>query len=279
MLSTIALVALGLVTAGQDAASAVDAAGQDVVQTRAATVKGGDDVPPAKAASSAVTVSIPTKDQLLLTASYWAPKGKGKAPGALLVHEAGADRRSLDELGEALHKKGFAVLAIDVRGHGESVSKDVDWAKAEDDKARELLWGLAARDLDAAAGFLVAKNEVQASLALFGVGAGGALALRQAKADSNARAVVLVTPEAKSYGYDMAQGVASLGGLPTLVVASAKGKDVAEALKKAGDDANQGQGGVEIALSKAEPAAVLGDSKQNNASVTWLRNQVMPTKK
>lgn len=272
MLSTIALAALGLLVGGA-------AEVQDVVNTRAAAAVKGDDVPAGKAATSAVTVSIPTKDQLLLTASYWAPKGKGKAPGALLVHEAGSDRRSLDELGEALYKRGFAVLAIDVRGHGESVSKDVDWAKAEDDKARELLWGLAARDLDAAAGFLVAKNEVQASLSLFGVGAGGALVLRQAKADNNARAVVLVTPEAKSYGYDMVQGVVSLGGLPTLVVASAKAKDVAEALKKAGDDANGGQGGVEIALSKAEPAGVLGDSKQNAAAVNWVRNLVVPVKK
>lgn len=233
----------------------------------------------ASKAPSAVPVTITTKDQLLIAGSYWAPKGKEKAPAALLVHGAGADRTSLDELGEYLFKKGFAVLAVDVRGHGGSVVKDADWAKATDDKARESLWGLAARDVDAAAAYLLQRSEVHSTnLSVFGVGAGCALALRHAQADDNTRALVLITPEAQSYGYNTAQGVTALAGMPTLIVASNKAKDVAERLKAAGHEANQGIEYIEVSLVRAEPEAVLGDSKLNNSAATWLRTQVMDKK-
>jgi alpha-beta hydrolase superfamily lysophospholipase len=140
MIVSLALVTLAFTGAGDQSTQSVVASHNE---------------PAAKAeptkAPKAVGVTIPTKDQLLIAGSYWAPKGKEKAPGALLVHSAGSDRRSLDELGEYLFKKGFAVLAVDVRGHGESVAETADWSKATDDKARESLWGLAARDVDAAA--------------------------------------------------------------------------------------------------------------------------------
>ena len=258
---------------------ALTGAGAQVTQSAAPTAHEPAPKVEATRAPNAVAVTIPTKDQLLIAGSYWAPKGKDKAPGALLVHTAGADRRSLDELGEYLFKKGFAVLALDVRGHGGSVAEGADWAKATDEKARESLWGLAARDVDAAAEYLLQRSEVHSTnLSLFGVGAGCALALRHAQADDNTRALVLITPEAVSYGYNTAKGVTALAGMPTLIVASNKAKDVAERLKAAGHEANQGIEYIDVSLVRAEPAEVLADSKLNNSAATWLRTQVMAKK-
>jgi dienelactone hydrolase len=273
MLSSIAL-ALTLAAPGVSLAPSapllaptVSPAGEATTSTAAAPTSKG---------SAGTSVSIKTPDKLLLQCSYWAPKGKERAPAALLVHEAGADRTSLNELGEYLQKKGFAVLAVDVRGHGGSVQESADWSKATDDKTREALWGLAARDVDAAAEYLLGRSEVlSTNLSVFGVGAGAALAVRHAKADDMTRAVVLITPPAECYGFNMAQGVAQLGGIPTLIVASNKAKDVAEQLKASGHEANEGVQYIEISLVKAEPAAVLGDSKLNNSAVTWLRERVM----
>ncbi|MEZ6016926.1 MAG: alpha/beta fold hydrolase [Planctomycetota bacterium] len=238
------------------------------------------DTPPApKAKTTCVSVSITTKDQLLLAGSYWAPKSKDKAPAALLIHGAGSDRTSLDELGEYLVKKGFAVMSLDVRGHGGSVCEAADWSKATDDKARENLWGLAARDVDAAAEYLLQRSEVHSTnLSVFGIGSGCALALRHAQSDDNTRALVLITPEAESFGYNLGQGLVKLGGLPTLLMASNKAKDVVEGMKALVDEANHGQETIEISLVRAEPAAVLSDSKLNNSAATWLRTQVMPKK-
>lgn len=246
------------------------------------TPSGNDPVPAATKEAkecSAVAVSIKTRDELILSGSFWAPKGKERAPGALLVHGAGSSRAALEELGEYLYKKGFAVLSIDLRGHGGSVSENTDWAKAADDKAREALWGLAARDVDAAAAYLLERSEVlSTNLSVFGVGAGCALALRHAQADDKTRAVVLITPEASSFGFNVAQGVAALAGMPTLIVASNKDKETAERLKSAGHEANQGVEYVEVSLVKAEPTDVLADPKLNNSAATWLRGQVMPKK-
>jgi len=254
-------------------------AGAQVTQSIAPTAHEPAPLAEVTKAPNAVAVTITTKDQLLIAGSYWAPKGKEKAPGALLVHTAGADRRSLEELGEYLFKKGFAVLALDVRGHGGSVAKDADWRKAADDKARESLWGLAARDVDAAAAYLLQRTEVHSTnLSVFGVGAGCALALRHAQADDNTRALVLITPEATSYGYNTAQGVAALAGMPTLIVASNKSTDIADRLQAAGHAANQGIEYIELSLVRAEPANVLADNKLNNSAATWLRTQVMAKK-
>jgi len=267
------LVSLALVTL------AFTGSGVQVTQSAAPTHHDAAPKADTVKASGSVAVTITTKDQLLLAGSYWAPKGKEKAPGALLLHSAGADRRSLDELGEYLWKKGFAVLAVDVRGHGGSVAEGADWSKAADDKARESLWGLAARDVDAAAAFLLQRTEVHSTnLSVFGVGAGCALALRHAQADDNTRALVLITPEVTSFGYNTAQGVTALAGMPTLIVASNKDKDVAERLKAAGHAANEGIEYIEVSLVRAEPEAVLADAKLNNSAATWLRTQVMTKK-
>lgn len=279
MIATLALVTLVVATPGAQAAQSAGPLGTEGVRT---AHRGGDDAPSKSGSAkspSAVAVSIPTKDQLLIAGSYWAPKGKEKAPGALLVHGAGSDRKSLEDLGEYLYKKGFAVLAIDVRGHGGSVAANADWSKASDDKARESLWGLAARDVDAAAEFLLGRTEVHSTnLSVFGVGAGCALALRLAQANDCTRALVLITPEARSYGYNVSQGVTALAGLPTLIVASNKQKDVAERLKAAGHAANEGIEYIEVSLVRSEPEAVLADSKLNNSAATWLRTQVMAKK-
>jgi pimeloyl-ACP methyl ester carboxylesterase len=258
---------------------ALSGSGSQVTQSAVPTThEPAPKVEPSKA-PNAVSVTIPTTDKLLIAGRYWAPKCKDKAPGALLLHTAGADRRSLDELGEYLFKKGFAVLAVDVRGHGGSVVEGTDWSKAADDKARESMWGLAARDVDAAAAYLLQRTEVHSTnLSVFGVGAGCALALRHAKSDDNTRALVLITPEAESYGYNTAQGVTALAGMPTLIVASNKAKDVAERLKAVGHEANAGIEYIELSLVRAEPAEVLADSKLNNSAATWLRTQVMAKK-
>src|SRR5712691_7734061 len=68
------------------------------------------------------TVKFETVDSVDLKGTYW-PSTKGKkAPVAILLHKIGGKSKDAgwSDLAEDLQKAGFAVLAFDFRGHGES---------------------------------------------------------------------------------------------------------------------------------------------------------------
>ena len=68
-------------------------------------------------------VTFPTEDGVLLHAT-WKPSPAGAAaPAVLLVHAFSRERRDLAVLADELLARGFSTLAVDLRGHGESVRK------------------------------------------------------------------------------------------------------------------------------------------------------------
>lgn len=68
-------------------------------------------------------VTFTSSDGVKLHAS-WRPSAAGpSAPAVLLLHAFSRERRELAEVAEELGARGFATLAVDLRGHGESTSK------------------------------------------------------------------------------------------------------------------------------------------------------------
>ena len=237
----------------------------------------GDAVP-----DNASAVSFTTKDGQLLSGSYFAPKVKKKStapsPAALLIHDATKSRGDFEELASYLQKKGFAVLTVDLRGHGDSETPECCFDKS-DDKGKENLWSLSARDVDTAADYLLSQSGVHSSnLSIFGVGSGAALAVRRANDDENVRAVVLVDPEPMAYGYNVSEGVSELGGLPTLIMTPKSKRDVAERLQEQAHKGNDGLEFVDIKRLKVDGGNPLDDSKLDTEAGNWLREKVMPKK-
>ena len=223
------------------------------------------------------TVRIVTRDKVALSGSYFAPRtrGKAKVPGAILVHDAGSNRAALAEMAVYLQKKGFGVLTLDLRGHGESVDEDLDWSKMED-KAKESAWAFAGRDLTAAGSYLLGRKEIHAAnLSLVGIGDGGALALRHAIDDDATRAVVLVGPSGEAQGFDMTEGICDLGGLPCLIVAPKDGRKLAEGMRDEGHDANDDYEYVTVQVMKSASDELMGDKRLNSSFSKWLTDEVM----
>ena len=78
-------------------------------------------LPEPTAASSTKKVSITTSDGVELVATYFPPKNSNsEANVLLLLHEAYRDSRSWFGFGNAAREMGYAVLALDLRGHGQS---------------------------------------------------------------------------------------------------------------------------------------------------------------
>jgi pimeloyl-ACP methyl ester carboxylesterase len=193
----------------------------------------------------------------------------------LIAHGPDGDRAQVSALAEGLRKKGFAVLAADLRGHGQSPAGK-PWTEL-DRAERERMWTFALRDLGAAAAFLRGRRDIHTTnLTLVGVGGSAALALRHAAGDENARAVVLIAPSEDQLGFDLPDEMQRCGGLPTLVLASRDGRAMAKRLV----DGVQSTGvpGLELAVLRSGAADYLSDSKMPDRVAAFLRQVVVERK-
>lgn len=111
----------------------------------------------------ATAVQISASDGTVLAGHFW-PGADDKAPAILLLHGLGGSRSQFDEQGAALSRKGYAVLAINLRGHGDSGGEIRSFGLFE------------ARDAHAA--FLWLKKKQHGSkIGVSGLSLGGAAAL------------------------------------------------------------------------------------------------------
>lgn len=109
------------------------------------------------------------------------------APGIVLLHGNGASRAATDGLAAWLSEQGFATLAIDFRGHGESDEADHSFGLFE------------ARDAKAAFDWMI-KQQGGARVGVIGISLGGAAALLGDEGPLPAHALVLqaVYPDIRS---------------------------------------------------------------------------------
>jgi alpha-beta hydrolase superfamily lysophospholipase len=102
-------------------------------------------------------------DGLTLAATYW-PGRRPNSPGVLLLHGMFDSRKGLAEKANWLSGQGFAVLAIDFRGHGKSDPATLSFGLYE------------ARDARAAFDWLKTQQQ-GAPVGVLGISLGGAAAL------------------------------------------------------------------------------------------------------
>jgi pimeloyl-ACP methyl ester carboxylesterase len=226
------------------------------------------------AAAEAEEVVLETSDGLKLAATFQSPGRGGRAPGVLLVHDAGARRESLDDVAKYLRRRGFAVLTLDLRGHGKSPGSEQPFGQLTRED-QERLWTFALRDLEAAGAFLRGRRDVHTTnLSVIGVGRSSALALRYASQDENVRAVALIGAGEDQLGFALPDEIRRCGGLPTLLVASKDERPYATRLV----DAVKGtsDGALELALLRSDVGGALADKRLPNELVKFLNEVATP---
>lgn len=121
-------------------------------------------------------VTFLTEDSVHLRGSYWEPREEN-AISLLLIHDAGEDRSEWDPFVPLFRTRGWGVLTVDLRGHGESVRQDMH-ADLLTPHAADLVSPYKyPQDVKAAIAFLARQTKADpAKLAIVGAGLGADLA-------------------------------------------------------------------------------------------------------
>jgi dienelactone hydrolase len=163
----------------------------------------------AAAANSTMNVDLTTSDAVNLKATYYPPKNSTvKADAILLLHEAYEDRSVWDAFARAAQERGYAVLALDLRGHGQSGGEKTF------DRSMD-------QDVDAALAWLKASPAVNGSrMGIVGASLGANLALRGGARHPEIKSVILLSPGMLLWQIGIDQAIVDYGPRPLLLVAS-----------------------------------------------------------
>ncbi len=187
---------------------------------------------------TAERVTFTTSDGVEIVADYYKPKGEKRRPCVICVHMYRAERTSWQPLAALLVERGFAVLAYDIRGAGESIlPREKALSRLYGDRDSEL-FAAAWRDAEAAAKWLAGRKECDTTrLVLIGASVGCSISLDYAARSSDVRGVACLSPGLDYMGIDSLAHIRKLKGRPVLLVCPEGEQSAAKRLAKAGGDA------------------------------------------
>lgn len=157
-------------------------------------------------------VTLVAEDGLELVGTYYGvPEAADaeSAPAVLLAHQGnGAKERWFDTI-PAFQAAGYAVLAIDQRGHGETGGSIVTGAQLGDDIRLWLDW-------------LAMQSGIDAEhLNIVGASLGGDMSLPVVADDDRIRSMTVISPMLELNGVRTDEALAAVGDLPVFFVATA----------------------------------------------------------
>ncbi len=116
--------------------------------------------------------SIYTQDNLSLSVKYYIPQTQKKPPVVILLHQFRKDKSSWNEFIPQLLKNGYAVYAIDMRGHGRS-NKFKDGREIFYETMPENEWNQIPNDVHSVIEFIKTNADVDSSkIAVIGASIG-----------------------------------------------------------------------------------------------------------
>jgi len=135
-------------------------------------------------------VKFTTEDGVEIIGDFYeAPNSKY---AGILIHMMPSDRKSLRTLALKLKEVGYSTLAIDLRGHGESINSTkglLDYKKFSDEEHQASIY-----DIKSASKFLEAKGFPISNQFLIGASIGANLSLQFLSSNTYVKCAVLISP-------------------------------------------------------------------------------------
>ncbi len=175
-------------------------------------------------------VKLVTDDGVNIVADYYKPKAAG-SPVAILLHMHRSDRSAWKPLVPVLQRSGFGIMAIDMRGHGDSLfPSEMNLAQRSVDRD-PTLYNAMYRDLAAAYACLSKRKELDMSrLVIIGASVGCSVAIDYGRRDRSVDVVVCMTPGENYLGVDSVDHIKKYGDRPILLLATEDERRAAEKL-------------------------------------------------
>ena len=217
---------------------------------------------PGRAASESVRFKTP--DGWTICASYQAPK-KGR-PVAILVHGVAAGKGEWLPLVAELSRRGIGSLALDLRGHGESLAGPAGKTDFMGfDASQE--WPKAVQDIEAAAAYLQSRGIAAARLGYIGASIGANLV---SWAKPRPHWLALLSPGVDYRGVRLSRPPS---GLPVLVAASPPD---AYAFQTAAAYAQQFPSARFLTAGQGHGAQMFSDPEFLKALLAWIKTSSRP---
>ena len=140
------------------------------------------------------------------------------APGIILIHRLGASRDAWRPFAQDAQRNGYACLAFDLRGHGDSQGRAGERLSYRAFTNTD--WRAAVQDVDAARRFMGQRGVNLADTVIAGASIGANLALAYAAEHSDVPAVVLLSPGLDYKGIRTAEAIVAYGNRPVLLMTS-----------------------------------------------------------
>lgn len=188
-------------------------------------------------------LTVETEDGWTLAATFTPHQGPEVRGGAVLLHMLDRTRADWAPLVPVLAKAGLDVLAIDFRGHGQSVGAK-PWKEFKDEEFAGLV-----ADAAAAVAALRGRPSVgDKPVLVIGGSIGANAAIRLAAKDASIAGVVALSPGLSYHGVTTEDALSGLGERPALLAASRDDEESAKAVEKL---AALAKGPKEVILYKA----------------------------
>lgn len=213
-------------------------------------------------AAASQRVNFRTDDGVTLAGTWYEPSVR-PAPAVILVHMLQKSRRDWDQTALRLAGDGFAVLAFDLRGHGESQGSAHDLQSM-------------VHDVRAARRFVASRPDaLPARIGIAGASLGATLAALAAADDPAVASLALLSPASDYRGLRIEPAIRSFGRRPLLLVAS---DDDGYALRTVKDLQKGGGGAREtVVLTRAGhgTAMLAGEDDLGRRLLEWFRRTLL----
>lgn len=169
-----------------------------------------------------IRVTYTTSDGVEIVGDYWTPIDMKKpAPAVILLHMYTSQRTAWHPQVVALEYAGFAIMSIDLRGHGDSTGPAAMNLTQRVLDRDATLFNAMNLDVAGAYDWLAKRKEVDLSrIVIIGASVGCSVALDYARRDKSVDAVALLSPGTNYLGVDSLAHIKEYGRRPMLMLTS-----------------------------------------------------------